>query len=153
MSALHVKIREGIAAVTLSNGKGNLFDYGVYNELGQAFAWLGHDDAAAVVVLQADGRDFTLGHDMAQLESLRAEDLDEHYRIVGEGLAAIYDCPKPTVAAAQGMVVGAGLAAVAACDVIVAADDAHFMVPEIRAGIIGCTEFLELLLPKGLVRY
>ena len=153
MSALDVKKDGKIAIVTLDRQPGNLFDYTVYNEFWETFHKLGDDADTAVVILQASGKDFTLGHDMAELQRISVETIDEHYRIVGEGLAAIYTCPKPTIAAAQGNVAGAGLAAVAACDIILAADDAHFLTPEIRAGIIGCTEFLELLLPKGLTRY
>lgn len=142
-----------IAVVTLDRPPGNLFNYRIYDGLGDAFSELGRDTDIDVIILKATGKNFTLGHDMEELQKVSPDNIDAHYRIVGEGLSAIYNCPKPTIAAAQGLIVGAGLAAVAACDIIIAADDAHFMTPEITAGIIGCTEFLELLLPKGLVRY
>ena len=151
--ALRIEMRGEVAVVTLDRPPGNLFDYAVYEEFKETFQTLGRDPDTAAVVLQAAGRDFSLGHDMAELQAVCGGNIDEHYRIVGEGLEAVYSCPKPTVAAAQGNVAGAGLAAVAACDLIVAADDAHFLTPEIRAGIIGCMEFLKLLLPKGLTRY
>lgn len=151
MRFLHIKKEDQIAFVTFDRAPSNLFDYTVYSEFKEIFQDLGSD--SAVVILQAAGKNFSLGHDMSELQAISLENIDSHYQILGEALAAIYACPKPTVAAAQGNVAGAGLAAVAACDLIIAADDAHFLTPEIKAGIIGCTEFLELLLPKGLTRY
>ena len=153
MNALCVERKGFTAVVTLDRPPGNLFNYSVYKELGQVFTALGEAEDVAVVVLRAAGKNFSLGHDMSELQAIRPESIDEHYRIVGEGLSAVYHCSKPTLAAAQGIVAGAGLAAVAACDIIIAAEDARFMTPEIRAGIVGCVEFLELLLPKGLARY
>ena len=151
MRFLHIKKEDQIAFVTFDRAPSNLFDYTVYSEFKEIFQDLGSD--SAVVILQAAGKNFSLGHDMSELQAISLENIDSHYQILGEALAAIYACPKPTVAAAQGNVAGAGLAAVAACDLIIAADDAHFLTPEFIAGIIGCTEFLELLLPKGLTRY
>lgn len=153
MNFLSVEIQTGIATVTFDGGPGNLFRYETYEQFKRVFDDLGRDPAAAVIVLQAAGRDFSLGQDMAELEAIRPDTIDEHYRRVGEGLSAVYLCPKPTIAAVQGMAVGAGVAAAAACDMLIAADDAHFMTPEIQAGIVGCAEFMQLLLPKGLARY
>lgn len=153
MNALRTRIEDQIAIVKLDRPPLNLFDYTVYDEFKETFQTLSESTDVTVVVLNAAGKNFSMGQEMTQLQDIRLDNIDEHYRIVGEGLAAIYTCTKPTIAAAQGIVAGAGLAAVAACDMIVAADDAHFMTPEIRAGIIGCTEFLELLLPKGIARY
>lgn len=153
MGVLKTRIEDQIAVITLDRPPANLFDYTVYDEFKETFQALSESADVTVVILNAAGKNFSMGQEMTQLQDISPDNIDEHYRIVGKGLAAIYTCKKPTIAAAQGVIAGAGLAAVAACDIIIAADDAHFMTPEIRAGIIGCTEFLELLLPKGIARY
>lgn len=153
MNPLKIQIEDQIAIVTLNRPPANLFDYATYDELKNAFQALSESPDVTVIILSAAGKNFSMGQEMAQLQAISQDNIDEHYRIVGEGLSAIYACTKPTIAAAQGVVAGAGLAAVAACDMIIAADDTRFMTPEIRAGIIGCAEFLELMLPKGIIRY
>jgi enoyl-CoA hydratase len=153
MKALKVDVNNGIAVVTFDNPPLNLFNYSIYNEFKEIFDELSENDKVVVVVLIANGKNFSVGHDVKELQAIEKDNIDEHYRIVGEGLAAIYKCKKPTVAAVNGMAVGAGLAAVAACDVIIASEDATFSIPEIRVGIIGAPEFLQLLVPKKIARY
>lgn len=153
MKALKVNINNGIAVVTFENPPLNLFNYSVYNEFKEVFNELSENDKAVVVVLNAVGKNFSVGQDVKELQAIEKNNIDEHYRIVGEGLAAIYKCKKPTVVAVHGMVVGAGLAAAASCDVIIASEDASFSIPEIKVGIIGAPEFLQLLVPKKIARY
>lgn len=154
MGALQVRIdTRGVAAVTFDNPPMNLFDYAVYHEFGSVFESLGNRDDVSVVILNAKSRNFSCGHDVAELRRVSAGNIDEHYKLVGEGLAAIYSCKKPTIAAVQGMAIGAGLAACAACDILLAADNASFFVPEITVGIIGAYGFLRMLVPEKLARY
>lgn len=144
---------QGIATVIFDNPPMNLFDYSVYNEFGSVFSSLSERDDVSVIILNSRGKNFSCGHDVAELQRVSPRNIDEHYRIVGEGLAAVYSCKKPTIAAVRGMAIGAGLAAPAACDIIVAADNASFFVPEITVGIIGAYGFLRMLVPEKLARY
>lgn len=154
MKALTVTVNtRGIAAVTFNSPPRNLFDYSVYNEFGSVFDSLSGRDDVSVIILEARGKNFSCGHDVAELQRVSARNIDDHYRIVGEGLAAVYACKKPTIAAVQGMAIGAGLAAAAACDIILASDGASFFVPEITVGIVGAYGFLRALLPSKLARY
>jgi methylglutaconyl-CoA hydratase len=61
----------------------------------------------------------------------------------GRGLArmleVIYTCPKPTVARIQGDVYAGGMGLVAACDMAVAAEGAHFCLSEVKIGLIPAT--------------
>lgn len=152
----HLKVTvnsEGIATVTFDRPPMNLFNYDVYNEFGDVFNALSEREDVFVVILNATGKNFSCGNDVAELQKVCLDNIDEHYRIVGEGLGAIGACKKPTIAAVQGMAIGAGLAAPACCDVIIAADDASFFIPEITVGIIGASEFLQVMVPKKIARY
>lgn len=87
---------------------------------------------------------------------MKIEDGDaasEYGQAVSEGLTAIYDCRIPVIAAVHGHAFGAGMAMAACCDVLIAADDAQFAIPEIKVGVIGAAGFLNLIAPEKVVRY
>jgi methylglutaconyl-CoA hydratase len=54
-------------------------------------------------------------------------------------LKAIYTCPQPTIARVQGDVYAGGLGLVAACDMVVSVDTAHFCLSEVKLGLIPAT--------------
>ena len=49
-------------------------------------------------------------------------------------IAALYECPKPTIAAVNGAAMGFGLGLALACDVVFASEAARFAVPFARLG-------------------
>jgi methylglutaconyl-CoA hydratase len=56
--------------------------------------------------------------------------------MLGDVLAAIWECPKPVVARVGGPARAGGLGLIAACDIAVAAEDATFAFTEVRLGVI-----------------
>jgi enoyl-CoA hydratase len=66
--------------------------------------------------------------------------------------AAIYDCAVPVVAAVHGHCLGGGIGLVGNADVIVAADDATFGLPEVDRGALGAATHLSRLVPQHKVR-
>ncbi|HNK07014.1 MAG TPA: enoyl-CoA hydratase/isomerase family protein, partial [Giesbergeria sp.] len=54
-------------------------------------------------------------------------------------LRTLYECPKPTIARVQGDVYAGGLGLVAACDMAVSVDSAHFCLSEVKLGLIPAT--------------
>ena len=66
--------------------------------------------------------------------------------------AAVYECPVPVIAAVQGFCLGGGIGLAGNADVIVAADDATFGLPEVDRGALGAATHLARLVPQPLLR-
>jgi enoyl-CoA hydratase len=121
--------------------------------LDAAFDRADADDEVQVVVLAAEGRHFSAGHDLKEL--LAGEEEWAARRATPEGklrheqvmyfdkLVRIRDFRKPTIAAVQGVCSAAGLMLASMCDLIVAADDARFSNPVLRMSGVGVELLVE----------
>lgn len=87
-------------------------------------------DAPAALILQAAGRSFSSGGDVAGFfDTPRARRRDYAARVVGalnETLLDLLRLPVPTVVAAHGLVTGGSVGLVLACDIAVAGPATHF---------------------------
>src|SRR5687767_12378654 len=66
--------------------------------------------------------------------------------------AAVYECKVPVIAAVNGYCLGGGIGLVGNADVIVAADDASFGLPEVDRGALGAATHLARLVPQHKMR-
>ncbi len=128
-------------------------------ELNAAFDRAAHDDDIKVVILAADGRNFSAGHDLSGDGSKTWRDFPTVGTWAGfdaKGAEARYgremeiylemcerwrNLSKPTIAAVQGKCIAGGLMLAWVCDLIVASDDASFKDPVIDFGICGVEFF------------
>lgn len=83
------------------------------------------------ILIRADGRHFCAGADLVAANTVDAKptagQLSRGLAIGAHGMiAALWDCPVPTVAAVQGKAIGLGLHLAVVCDFTVAADTASF---------------------------
>jgi enoyl-CoA hydratase len=112
------------------------------DELDAAFDRADADDDVRVVVLAAEGKHFSAGHDLkelltkgdewAQLRATPEGKLRHEQVMYFDRCVRIRDFRKPTIAAVQGACAAAGLMLACMCDLIVAADDARFSNPVLR---------------------
>ena len=65
---------------------------------------------------------------------------------------AVYECEVPVIAAVNGFCLGGGIGLVGNADVIVAADDATFGLPEVDRGALGAATHLARLVPQHKMR-
>jgi enoyl-CoA hydratase len=107
---------------------------------------------ARVLVLAGRGKHFCAGNDLGEFQSMSPENAPARMKLVREAFWALYDSPIPVIAAVHGAAVGAGLGLAASCDLIVAAADAKFGLPEISVGVMGGAKHLARLVPQGMVR-
>jgi 2-(1,2-epoxy-1,2-dihydrophenyl)acetyl-CoA isomerase len=91
-----------------------------------------------VLVVTGAGGDFCSGADLAGDIASVAGGAPERYHWmadVGRAAVALHRLPKPTVAAVDGVAVGAGMNLALGCDVIVASDRARFSEIFVRRGL------------------
>jgi enoyl-CoA hydratase len=144
----------GVGRVTLARAdKRNAQDRQMLYELDAAYSAAMRDDAVKVVVLAADGPDFSSGHDLRDAEPPSSfepvtgsggfEEPGQHGHMAVEEEIYLGLCwrwrnlPKPLVAQVQGRVIAGGLMLVWPCDLIVASEDALFCDPVVAFGVNG----------------
>ncbi len=66
--------------------------------------------------------------------------------------AAVYECAVPVIAAVQGFCLGGGVGLAGNADIVIAADDATFGLPEVDRGALGAATHLSRLVPQQLMR-
>ncbi|MGH6816450.1 MAG: enoyl-CoA hydratase-related protein [Hyphomicrobiaceae bacterium] len=129
----------GVAYVTLNRPEvNNAYDGGMILGLHEALDALGAKPELRVVVVRGAGRHFQAGADLIWLQTVRAASLEENERIsraTAEAIDRLDRLPVPTVALVHGSCIGGGTGLVAACDVVVAAEDAQFAISEVRWGL------------------
>src|SRR5208283_2707072 len=92
----------------------------------------------------AAGKVFSAGADVKERPGIVREPGDylNHNRLTREFFYAARDCQKPVIAAVNGAALGAGAALMLSCDIMLAADDAYFAMPELDVGLAGGARFL-----------
>ena len=106
---------------------------------------------ARAVILTGDGKGFSSGHDLSELDGgagRSAEDWYEEQEVFSQIIYRIDDLPQPVIAAVNGPAVGGGLAMALACDTRVCAESARFSSAFIRLGFSGCDLGVSYLLPQ-----
>jgi len=96
------------------------------------------DPEVWVAILTGAGeRAFSAGNDLKATAERTAAgtDVQGRARPPFGRITRDFDCPKPLIAAVNGVAVGGGLEMALACDIVVAADHARFGLPEPRVGL------------------
>ena len=153
-STIRYDVDGPVATITLARPEAaNAQNSRLIDELDAAFDCADADADVRVVVLAADGKHFSAGHDLKEL--LVGEEHWAAMRDTPEGklrheqvmyfdkLVKIRDFRKPTIAAVQGACSAAGLMLACMCDLIVAADDARFSNPVLRMSGVGVELLVE----------
>jgi enoyl-CoA hydratase len=105
--------------------------------LADHLAELIEDDEVRVVVIAGEGRAFSAGADVNDFESLTTGPARRRYLEHSLWvLNLLADCPKPTIAAVDGLALGGGCELAMACDLVVAGPEASFGLPEAKLGVI-----------------
>ena len=125
----------------------NAIDRATSQALADAMDRLDSDDTVTVGILTGKGGHFCSGMD------LKAFVKGERIELPGRGLGGIIETPpkKPVIAAVEGFALAGGFEIALACDLIVAADNAQFGLPEVKRGLMAGSGGL-LRLPQRIPR-
>ena len=133
----------GVATITLNRPEAaNAQTMALLDDLDAAWTRAARDEDVRVVVLKANGRHFSAGHDLKDRwpgpgEITLEWIYDTETRRYLEYALKWRNIPKPTIAAVQGKCIAAGLMLCWPCDLIVAAENAEFSDPVVHMGIGG----------------
>jgi E-phenylitaconyl-CoA hydratase len=137
----------------------NAINGALRQDLNRAWERFRDDEEAWVAIVTGAGRAFCVGADLRDGAASAGRWPGSFWEIpTVNSFESGLEVWKPTIAAVNGYCLGYGLTLVAACDFVVAADDAEFGMPEVRLGVptivgairlpprIGMQPALELLL-------
>ena len=131
--------QRGVATVTLNRPEvNNAYDAGLIHGLLAAMDELGRQPLLRVGVLKGNGKHFQAGADLKWINAVRPQSPDENEAVsqaTFEAVQRLTRLPIPTVALVQGGCFGGGTGVIAACDVVMAADNAVFAITEVRWGL------------------
>lgn len=146
--------RRGVATVTLNRPQvNNAYDGDLIDGLHAAMDALGGTAGLRIVVLRGNGRHFQAGADLAWISGVAGQSPAENDRVsrrTAEAIRRLDTCPVPTLALIQGGCFGGGTGIAAACDVVVASQDAIFSISETRWGLMAGIILPQLCQAMGL---
>jgi enoyl-CoA hydratase len=138
--------RDGVLVITINRAEArNAVNLAVAEGIASALDRLDADDELRVGVITGAGGTFSAGMD------LKAFIRGERPHVEGRGSGGIVQQPpqKPLIAAVEGFAVALGFEIVLSCDLIVAARDARFGLPEVKRSLVAVAGGL-IRLPKRI---
>lgn len=137
---------DGICTLTLNRPRQlNSFSETLLDALHDTLDAIGTDDSVRVVVLRANGRAFSTGHDLKQM---RAQPDHAYYETLFKRSSAlmlkIMRLPQPMIAQVDGIATAAGCQLVGTCDLAVASNESTFAVSGINHGLFCSTPSVAL---------
>ena len=137
---------EGATVITINRPAArNAFDYRTTVGMAEALDEMDRRDDQIVGIITGAGGTFSSGLD------LKAFLAGERPTLEGRGFGGMTESPprKPMIAAVEGYALGGGCEIVLACDLVVAAENAKFGIPEVKRGLVAAAGGL-LRLPRRI---
>ncbi len=117
----------------------NALDGALLRAIADALDRIESDAEARVVVVAGRGSAFSAGADLASMQKMATASCEENRadaRALGAVFHRIASFPKPVVARVHGPAIGGGVGLMAACDLVIAAEESFFAFSEVRLGIV-----------------
>ena len=130
----------GVATVTINRPEvNNAYNSEMIQAMIDGIAHCAKDDAVRIIVIKGNGRHFQAGADLNWLKEigkLSPEENIEVSRATATAICGLTEIAKPTVALIHGGCFGGGTGIAAACDIVIASEDAIFSISETRWGVM-----------------
>lgn len=125
----------GVATYTIDEATTrNALSARTLEDIERALTVLKQDPTVRVIMFTGAGEVFSSGADRAELEDPAA--VGKTTRLLSSVVTLIDESAVPVLCRVNGAAFGAGLAVVAAADIVVAIDEAFFALPEVRFGLV-----------------
>jgi len=138
--ALQCSVNDAVMQLSLNRSHcHNAFDDALLQDLHDAVLHANEDASVRVIQLQAEGKHFCAGADLAWMKKMAEYSEEENYQdslLLAKTMNAFYTSTKPTLAVVHGSAYGGGAGLVAACDIAIAEEDAQFCFSEAKLGLI-----------------
>ena len=115
MAKITYGIEEGIATITMDDGKANAMNWAFFEEMNKSMDQAENDGAKALVITGRTGF-FSGGLDLKLMPTLSANELADFLTILARTLLRVFLLPIPTIAASTGHAVAGGAMLSFACD-------------------------------------
>ena len=148
---IHTEINQRVGEVILDFPPVNALDSVAWMRLAETITTVADNPEVNCVLIHARGKGFCAGVDLREMQQ-HPERIVELNRGNYETFKAVRAAAVPVVTAVHGFVIGGGIGVCGASDVIIAADDAYFSLPEIDRGAMGGASHLSRMLPLHKVR-
>lgn len=153
-----------IGVITLNRPqRRNALSLELMRELIQCFDDFAADPTIRVIILAAEGKVFSSGHDLSEMVGRSEDDYRELFSVCTQLMTRIQSIGQPVIAQVQGIATAAGCQLVATCDLAIASEEAAFATPGVNIGLfcttpmvavsraVGRKRALEMLLTGKLV--
>ena len=143
---------DGVAEVVLDRPPVNALNSDGWITLAERIRALGEDPRVRVIVIRAEGRGFCAGVDIQELDA----DQGRIVKVNAGNYAtfeAVHRNKVPVIAAVHGFVLGGGIGICGAADIVIAAEDARFGLPEVDRGAMGGAAHLQRMFGVQKTRY
>jgi methylglutaconyl-CoA hydratase len=131
---------DGICTITFNRpDKRNAVSFELVSDLMRALDHAATIDATQVVIFTGAGKAFCAGLDLEELKSLIGKSQEQNVKdsqTMAKMFRAIYDFPKPTIAAVNGAAIAGGTGIATMSDFTFAVPEAKFGYTEVRIGFV-----------------
>ncbi|MEC7844226.1 MAG: enoyl-CoA hydratase family protein [Actinomycetota bacterium] len=153
MTILQSMSDDGLLEITMDNPPVNALNINDTFELATIFNEVAKNNEVKVAILTATGKGFCAGVDIKEIQALsgNAGILDVNQACY-DAFAAIYECAVPVIVAVNDFCLGTGIGLAGSADIVIAAEQAQFGLPEVDNGALGALTHLQRLVPQQRAR-
>ncbi|AQS37243.1 methylglutaconyl-CoA hydratase [Shewanella psychrophila] len=134
------QLSNGVGQMILNRAdKHNAFDEVMISEMIQTLEYFANNSECQVLVLKANGKNFSAGADLNWMRKQAKMDFEQNLCDANELarlMSTLDKFPKPTLALIQGAAFGGALGLICCCDIAIANGRASFCLSEVKLGLI-----------------